>query len=1463
MAAAGEGACCAACFASILTWLSLNREVQDDGRRSSDSGRRDSRRHLMAKADSVEEVALEAVGASATVGSLGAPGFVHSVTSGEGRQAARHANAMMRARSASTGEGGAAGLEAFTQGDEQSTSCGNSSTQDGGSAVAASGSRALVKRMKPRIDEVANTAAAAAAARAGGPRAAGLAALAAAAASGRPPLGRAEAAVPWDRSSGRARTVDVPDVEERGISIFQLHSFATYVQKLCAVGVLRDTARAAAELGAALPGPSGEGTSSSSRGGSASSRLIWESITTGNVCHRVIIPVISHLAKAVIEVHHCSWVELVADGPQVPAYFISHSWGGQILDLFAAIGHLAVVKGLTFSSSVWICSFANNQFRSSLSSTLTNSPFVKAAKRCQEAVLVLDRPFRILDRSWCIFEMAVVVSQGLALTICTGSGLVGSKFVSSSPVVDAVNSLDVAGLGEADNDVDRRRIANYIAFIHGEDAPDAEQEFVRIDRAAGTLSDEPAATEADRKKLGRLASRDKASGTLRDNGELEYCYEHNLTTGLKSVKFEQLTGDLKRMFLESLQLQSAEAIWTRSQCLSVDDPMTKFLAEPGMNPAPLFEYRRRLATMDAGSSKLVTLRQRLSADSVAQDGSPDSQTEDRPDSADVFVVCPLDAFFADVVDALDWHAEARKLPDYWHYWLHAVEAGDGCLVPAEGTVGYRALQACTCIVLVVADCHRVDEDSEVVLDGSGEEQLQTSEPLGLSSAWPSLEALRGFFSAAAMARKATGCDLACRTGVLACLGAFPGSNNPEVGHFCGRAAVRIMEQAPAVAALWERRQRSAASAVGDAEAATGEPIVVETLLKGGLSQSLRHGAFGPAARDAAHMDQLAATGGIGRRSIAAPSAGGLAGPSAASLCSLARLRVILAGGGTLGAFPARIRAGVCPRDGLEATALHVAAAAKGPEAVKAVQLLLEAKIDVDARDIDGNTPLNWAAFAARPDTVKVLLAARADPHSRNRAGRVPLEVAVSGATNFMFPAVPAHRPSIAGSSHASKEGSVKAKLLSALLPVTEEGATAHGELEACNQARHELKLLEGKKAKTHVLITTEEEADAALSSGMVPGETVHSIASMLVAQDQSPGGPGRRPARADIHHHHEGHDGRRPPRPRSGSEQFGRGDEAGNGVSSPPAMLATALQHTENGERAARALGTAQADASNAAPVSFVAALGCQPCSRMPPTLSSSSAAEQLPADEGLEFQITLRKVDGLKVGIRRVRGIVFAEPIEENLFGRWNANNPSKQVAWHDRVVEVNTITSSDQMMSELRESTVLRISFRRAAQHEAPSPPLWTSFGGLASLPEEVFGGLDCQRPRRPPASSVESTTVDSIAANGHVDAHTPTRASSGGLDLSGLWCGVSPARSCEDPVDSHRRTPSGITAYWNEQQRLAEDGGLDCSIAGTSAAADRAMRRLSSLHPGPATTYATSGWETPGDAATAAAVGVPQSP
>jgi ankyrin repeat protein len=78
------------------------------------------------------------------------------------------------------------------------------------------------------------------------------------------------------------------------------------------------------------------------------------------------------------------------------------------------------------------------------------------------------------------------------------------------------------------------------------------------------------------------------------------------------------------------------------------------------------------------------------------------------------------------------------------------------------------------------------------------------------------------------------------------------------------------------------------------------------------------------------------------------------------------------------------------------TLLHGAAADGNTDIVK---LLLNAKANVNARDVSGETPLHSAVRSGKDDIVALLLDAKADPNARNNYGVTPLDLAKNNRTS--------------------------------------------------------------------------------------------------------------------------------------------------------------------------------------------------------------------------------------------------------------------------------------------------------------------------------------------------------------------------------------------------------------------------------------------------------------------------------
>jgi len=72
-----------------------------------------------------------------------------------------------------------------------------------------------------------------------------------------------------------------------------------------------------------------------------------------------------HLTELLIEPatrgRRCSFVELIAEGPQPPEWFVSHWWGEPVVLFVKCILRHALDHGLSLDTPYWVCAYANNQ----------------------------------------------------------------------------------------------------------------------------------------------------------------------------------------------------------------------------------------------------------------------------------------------------------------------------------------------------------------------------------------------------------------------------------------------------------------------------------------------------------------------------------------------------------------------------------------------------------------------------------------------------------------------------------------------------------------------------------------------------------------------------------------------------------------------------------------------------------------------------------------------------------------------------------------------------------------------------------------------------------------------------------------------------------------------------------------------------------------------------------------------
>eukprot|EP00435_Cladocopium_sp_Y103_P063560 s207_g25.t1 len=254
--------------------------------------------------------------------------------------------------------------------------------------------------------------------------------------------------VPWMLDRPRSH---IPNIAERALSMKQLCDLRIFLQRLCKAKVL--TRRAASDADG--------------------SHLQWHELNLYHVTDEVIKPVIAFRERKGGHSAGYSWAELVAEGPQKPELMVrpqkpelmvSHWWGGRFVDFMYAIDKIVDRKALGIGATLWICTFANNQFGEDFGASMRDTPFVQAIQQADATILMVDRDAGSLRRSWCCLELHYTISQEKSLELYTSAGLVGSKAVSSGPLVDAISEWDVRD-SAASEEAYRRQILNFIADV--------------------------------------------------------------------------------------------------------------------------------------------------------------------------------------------------------------------------------------------------------------------------------------------------------------------------------------------------------------------------------------------------------------------------------------------------------------------------------------------------------------------------------------------------------------------------------------------------------------------------------------------------------------------------------------------------------------------------------------------------------------------------------------------------------------------------------------------------------------------------------------------------------------------------------------------------------------------------------------------------------------------------------------
>eukprot|EP00931_Biecheleriopsis_adriatica_P023252 TRINITY_DN14724_c0_g1_i1.p1 TRINITY_DN14724_c0_g1~~TRINITY_DN14724_c0_g1_i1.p1 ORF type:complete len:502 (+),score=101.79 TRINITY_DN14724_c0_g1_i1:37-1506(+) len=168
----------------------------------------------------------------------------------------------------------------------------------------------------------------------------------------------------------------IPDAAERAITLRQLKAVYAEIEKRCVK-----------EQWVSTGGPS------------AGQPLKPEEVNLYDAMKYFILPATGD--------EQCSYVELVAKGPQKPLYFVSHWWGEPVRDFVLCLEQHAEDHKLDEDTAYWVCAYANNQYNllHDVSADPSQSAFHAAIQQSKGTVSIVDKQGIVFSRVWCVYEI--------------------------------------------------------------------------------------------------------------------------------------------------------------------------------------------------------------------------------------------------------------------------------------------------------------------------------------------------------------------------------------------------------------------------------------------------------------------------------------------------------------------------------------------------------------------------------------------------------------------------------------------------------------------------------------------------------------------------------------------------------------------------------------------------------------------------------------------------------------------------------------------------------------------------------------------------------------------------------------------------------------------------------------------------------------------------------------------------
>ena len=136
-----------------------------------------------------------------------------------------------------------------------------------------------------------------------------------------------------------SRSAHIADTARRSMTLAQLNVFAGFVYTVLMDSFIND---------------------GNQHSPTFDQRVTWGVLTMYHVCTHFIAPLTEDVFSPQSQCHSsCSFVELVAENPQDPLWFVSHFWGDPFALLVRMLNYQALAHKLGDHATYWVCTFGS------------------------------------------------------------------------------------------------------------------------------------------------------------------------------------------------------------------------------------------------------------------------------------------------------------------------------------------------------------------------------------------------------------------------------------------------------------------------------------------------------------------------------------------------------------------------------------------------------------------------------------------------------------------------------------------------------------------------------------------------------------------------------------------------------------------------------------------------------------------------------------------------------------------------------------------------------------------------------------------------------------------------------------------------------------------------------------------------------------------------------------------------